>query len=67
MPSSVIAAMDYDSASEILRISFVSGMIYEYRNVPEKIYKRMKGATSKGIFFNRNIRGKYPFEKTGNS
>ena len=63
MPSSVIAAMNYDPASATLRIIYVSGMIYDYKNVPEKIYKAMKAASSKGAYLNRHIKGNYEFEK----
>jgi len=63
MPSSVIAAMNYYPSSSTLRITFVSGTIYDYSDVPEKVFNKMKAFTSKGTFFNRNIKGKYHFEK----
>jgi len=63
MPSSVVLAIHYDPASATLKIVFVSGTVYEYRNVPGKIYKAMKAAPSKGIYFNKHIKEKYPFEK----
>ena len=63
MPSSVVAAMKYDPHRSILRIIFVSGIVYDYKNVPEEIYKAMKAASSKGTFLNKQIKGKYEFEK----
>lgn len=63
MPSSVVAAIRYDQASATLRIIFVSGMVYDYRNVPEDVYKAMKAASSKGTFLNRFIKGHYAFKK----
>lgn len=63
MPSSVVAAMYYNPASSTLRIIFISGMVYDYLNVPEKIYKAMKSAASKGNYLNSHIKGKYPFKK----
>jgi hypothetical protein len=63
MPSSVVAGMHYDSLSATLRIIFVSGMVYDYKNVPEKIYKAMKTSGSKGRYLNRHIKGNYAFEK----
>jgi len=62
MPSSVVAAMHYDAGKEVLRVIFVSGMIYDYKDVPEKVYKEMKTSTSKGTFLNTKIKGKYEFE-----
>lgn len=63
MPSSVVAKMEYDEASENLRITFVSGLVYDYKHVPEKIYRARKAATSKGTYLNRHIKGNYVFVK----
>lgn len=63
MPSSVIAATHYDAASSTLRVIFFSGMIYDYINVPEKIYKAMNAAASKGKYLNTHIKGHYDFKK----
>jgi hypothetical protein len=63
MPSSVVAAIRYDVPSSTLRVIYVSGKVYDYKNVPEKIYKEMKTATSKGEFLNKHIKPKYEFEK----
>jgi hypothetical protein len=63
MPSSVIAKMSYDPASTTLRVIFVSGMVYEYRNVPESVYQAMKNAPSKGTFLNQHIKGTFDFRK----
>ncbi len=63
MPSSVIASMKYDPGLSQLRIRFVSGVVYNYKNVPEQVFKEMKAATSKGSFLNHHIKGKYQFEK----
>jgi hypothetical protein len=63
MPSSVVAAITYDPDASVLRVRFVSGMIYDYKNVPEKVFKAMKSATSKGTFLNQHIKGNYEFEK----
>ena len=63
MPSTVVNRFSYIPESSILRVVFVSGMVYDYENVPEKVYKEMKAATSKGTFLNRFIKGHYPFKK----
>ena len=65
MPSSVVLKIDYDADATTLRITFVSGKIYAYENVPEATYVAMKSAFSKGIFFNDHIKGKYSFKKVG--
>jgi len=63
MPSSVIDHFHYDPESAVLRVTFVSGLIYEYKKVPKGIYEKMKTAISKGKFLNKNIKGKFPFDK----
>jgi len=63
MPSSVILRISYDVATSTLRVVFVSGTIYDYKNVPEEIYHSMKAATSKGAYLNQHIKGNYSFEK----
>ena len=63
MPSTVISKINYDAATSTLRITFVSGMIYDYKNVPEEIYHALKTSGAKGIYLNQHIKGKYPFEK----
>ena len=63
MPSAVIAAYEYDAASEKLIIRYHSGKVYHYLQVPEKVFREMRSTMVKGIWFNRHIRGKYHFEE----
>jgi hypothetical protein len=65
MPSSVVAEIRYDSYSSTLRVIYVSGMVYDYKNVPAHVYTQMKNSFAKGTFLNQHIKGKYPFEKVG--
>lgn len=63
MPSTVVAHMEYIVETQTLRITFVSGLVYDYLNVPPYMYDKMKASKSKGIFLNRHIKGKFDFEK----
>ncbi|MDQ2720536.1 MAG: KTSC domain-containing protein [Bacteroidota bacterium] len=63
MPSTVIASFSYNAERSVLKIVFVSGMIYEYKNVSGKIYHAMVNSSSKGIYFNEHIKDQYEFEK----
>ncbi|HEY4286679.1 MAG TPA: KTSC domain-containing protein [Puia sp.] len=63
MPSSVVKAINYDAPSHTLRIVYVSGSIYDYKEVPEKVYEKMRTASSKGEFLNTKIKGLYSFQK----
>jgi hypothetical protein len=63
MPSTVVSYIHYFPATQILRVSYVSGAVYDYKNVPEEIYKAMKNAFSKGTYLNKYVKGNYSFEK----
>ena len=65
MPSSVVARFSYDPATRMLRVVYVSGMVYDYKDVPEEVYKEMKAFRSKGTYLNLHIKGRYEFEKVG--
>jgi len=55
--------MHYDRDTATLRIIFVSGLVYDYKNVPEEVYEAMKRSGSKGIYLNKHIKGHYEYEK----
>ncbi len=63
MPSSVVHKFSYDAATATLRVIFVSGKVYDYKNVPEEIYESMKTSGSKGTYLNVHIKNHYAFEK----
>jgi hypothetical protein len=63
MPSSVVSHINYFPASQILRVTYVSGSVYDYKNVPEVIYNAMKNAFSKGTYLNKYVKGHFSFEK----
>lgn len=56
MPSSVIANIKYNAALEELTIVFLSGDVYLYVGVPEKVYKEFKASVSKGTYLNRKFK-----------
>jgi len=61
MPSTVIRWFDYDAGTQQLLVEFRSGRRYIYEQVSEETYRRLRGAFSKGEFFNRYIRNRFPF------
>jgi len=63
MPSSVVASYKYNPISHTLRVFFVSGSVYDYKNVPEDVYIEMRSATSKGTFLNTQIKNRFGFKK----
>lgn len=63
MPSSVVAAIKFDAGTSTLRVIYVSGSVYDYKNVPEQVYNEMKRSSSKGEYLNKQIKPNYKFEK----
>ena len=56
-----INLLAYDDAREILQLEFRSAAIYHYYGVPAAVYEALLGAPSKGSYFNRVIRGRFPY------
>ena len=63
MPSTAIRDIDYDIPSHRLTVTFVSGRRYIYDGVPQRVYDAFARADSRGGFFNREIRDRYPFRE----
>jgi len=63
MPSTAIADIDYDADREKLTVTFVTGRVYEYDDVPPDAADAFQHASSKGAFFNRQIRDRYQFRE----
>ena len=63
MPSSVVAHIYYNEETSVLRVTYQSGSVYDYKDVPLREYKHMKAAVSKGKYLNERIKGHYAFEK----
>lgn len=63
MPSSVILKYKYDEAVKALEITFISGAVYVYKDIPLAVFDRFREAFSKGIFFNKYIKPKFAFER----
>ena len=68
MPSSVIRSFDYRSERRELEVQFVSGRRYVYVDVPDAEVEGLRRASSRGRYFNLNIRDHYGYrelERTG--
>lgn len=63
MPSTVIHRFDYSPEGGQLTIEFVSGRRYVYSGVPQDEVEALRGASSKGSYFNRKIRERYAFRE----
>lgn len=63
MPSTVVEHIDYDAAMLQLKITFLSGAIYVYYDVPQIVFDRFEKYKSKGTFLNRVIKNKFRYER----
>jgi KTSC domain-containing protein len=59
--SSAISSVGYDDRSSVLEVEFASGAVYDYLDVPEKVYRALLKAPSKGSFVSRRVRDRYAF------
>jgi len=55
--------MEYDAEAKTLKIAYVSGQTYLYKDVPETVYKELKASRVKGRYLRFFIKDKFAFEK----
>jgi hypothetical protein len=60
--SSLLASIAY-SANATLELEFRSGALYRYFAVPHAVFEGLLDADSKGAYFNRNIRNRFPYKR----
>lgn len=62
MPSTSIRKIEYDPASKVLSVWFLtSGKRYDYEGVPPATHEQFRRAFSKGRFFSRRIRDHFRY------
>jgi hypothetical protein len=59
MPSTVIRDFSYNVATRQLVVTFVTGRVYAYAEVPPDVHNAFRASGSKGRFFNLEIRDNY--------
>jgi hypothetical protein len=59
--STTLRALAYDGGRGVLQLEFGTRAIYQYYGVPAAVYEGLLGAPSKGSYFNRVIRGRFPY------
>lgn len=58
--SATLLAVAYDGRRDLLQLHFQDGTIYHYFGVPAQTHQELLAADSKGAYFNRRIRGRFP-------
>lgn len=60
--SSLIKAVGYNRVTHTLRVEFLTGKTYDYKDVPEVVYLKLARAASPGEEYNKNIKNNYGYE-----
>ncbi len=60
--SSTFVTIAYDARQQLLELEFCDGAVYRYVGVSPEAHQALVGSSSKGAYFNRVIRGKFPHE-----
>ena len=63
LASSNIASAGYDRERMIMEIEFHDGAVYQYFNVPEKVYLELINAPSHGAYFMHEVKDQFNNEK----
>lgn len=62
--STTLTAVAYDEAQQLLLLEFRSRAIYQYFGVPAAVHHALLEAPSKGSYFHRFIRSRFPYSLT---
>ena len=63
LDSTTLAAAEYDDRQGHLQLDFRDGSHYTHFGVAPELYHNLLRAASQGLFFNRYIRGRFPYAK----
>jgi hypothetical protein len=61
--SSVLAEVGYDQKRRVLEVKLVSGVLYQYLDVPAREFMALLAADSSGGYYNTNIKPRYDYRK----
>jgi len=61
--STTLAFIAYDASAQRLWLEFRSRAVYCYLGVPPAVHQALLDASSKGAYFNRSIRGRFPYQR----
>jgi hypothetical protein len=57
--SSNICSIGYEPEKSTLEVEFNTGSVYQYHGVPQEVFDSFMQASSKGVYFNANIKNTY--------
>jgi len=62
--STGVASIGHCAENSMLEVEFRTGEVYRYFAVPRTIYEGFVGAESKGAYFHRFVRQRFPYVRT---
>lgn len=58
-----ISQVGYEQGSQILEIEFASGNVFQFFNVPEKMFDQFMSSAHKEFYYERNIYERFPYKR----
>jgi hypothetical protein len=58
-----IAQVGYEDGSEILEIEFTSGKVFQFFNVPPKMFDQLMDSQFKEFYYQNNIHDRFPYKR----
>jgi len=63
--SRILRSVGYNNSTKILEIEFHTGLVYQYSNVPSKVYADLMHSGEIGKFFSEKIRPRFQTKQVG--
>ncbi len=63
--SSHLRSVGYDMSRQILEVEFNDGGVYHYFGVPERVFRGLMGAGSKGGYLADHVKDVYRYHRVG--
>ena len=63
--SVILRSVGYDASTKILEIEFQNGLVYQFLEVPPKVYKDLMSSGAIGKYFSEKIRPKFQTKQVG--
>ena len=65
MPSAMIRRFAFRPFEAALDVEFTTGRVYRYFSVPEPVARGLAQSRSKGVYFNKEIRDRFGYQRLG--
>ena len=58
-----IAQVGYDDGAQTLEIEFASGSVYDFFNVPPRVYEQLMHSPAKERFYESHVLARFPYQR----